>query len=164
MFFPCLLIFGHRLGDIDIASAIALANIHLVFNLATGFIFTLFITLFTHLVDCVLVEGEMDFERLKLPAFAEEDNFDQVRSKLENGSEGLFIFVQENDSTVTSQTLVFFDDTQMALCDELAVDLKKTARAFQHNIDSANRDLLILMVDPCHHLHSGFKRQTHHLY
>lgn len=242
LFFPLLLIFGHRLGAIEMAPAIALANIHLVFNLATSLIFTLFITPFTRLVDFLLGEGKMDFQRLELPVFAEEDNFDQVRAKLESGSSGLFVFLQENYSTVTlsvetnyqgvfdtaqkridymnfvkneymhyfakvvssikaendskqlielinqfdylfqihdsitdlfaskrvmkeqyielktdvllivrelsSQTLGFFDDIQMALGGEFAVDLKKTAKALQHNIDSANRDLLTLLVDP----------------
>lgn len=242
LFFPLLLIFGHRLGAIEMAPAIALANIHLVFNLATSLIFTLFITPFTRLVDFLLGEGKMDFQRLELPVFAEEDNFDQVRAKLESGSSGLFVFLQENYSTVTlsvetnyqgvfdtaqkridymnfvkneymhyfakvvssikaendskqlielinqfdylfqihdsitdlfaskrvmkeqyielktdvllivrelsSQTLGFFDDIQMTLGGEFAVDLKKTAKALQHNIDSANRDLLTLLVDP----------------
>jgi phosphate:Na+ symporter len=242
LFFPLILIFGHRLGNIEMAPAIALANIHLVFNLATSLIFTLFITPFTRLIDFLLGEGKMDFQRLELPVFAEEDDFDQVRAKLESGSSDLFVFLQENYSTVTlsvetnyqgvfdtaqkridymnfvkkeymhyfakvvssikaendskqlielinqfdylfqihdsiadlfaskrvmkeqyielktdvllivrelsSQTLGFFDDIQMALCGELAVDLKKTAKALQHNIDSANRDLLTLLVDP----------------
>ncbi|MFT5940533.1 MAG: phosphate:Na+ symporter, partial [Paraglaciecola sp.] len=63
LFFPFLLIFGHRLGDIEMAPAIALANIHLVFNLATSLIFTLFITPFTRVVDFLLGEGKMDFQR-----------------------------------------------------------------------------------------------------
>jgi phosphate:Na+ symporter len=242
IFTPLLLIFGHRLSTIEMEPAIALANIHLVFNLATSFIFILFINPFTRFVDFILGEGKMDFTRLELPVFDENDNFEQVKPKLDKGAADLFFFLQENYNTVTlsvetnyrgvfdaaekrldyikfikkeymnyfakvvslirekndsrhliklinqfdylfqihdsitdlfdskramnaqyielksdvlilvrelsSQTLGFFDEIHTAIINDEALDIKTQAKELQHYIDSANRDLLTLLVNP----------------
>lgn len=101
IFMPLLIVFGHRLSTIEMEPAIALANIHLVFNLATSLIFTLFINPFTRFIDFILGEGKMDFTRLELPVFDENDNFVQVKNKLDKGAADLFFFLQENYNTVT---------------------------------------------------------------
>ncbi|MFT4942255.1 MAG: phosphate:Na+ symporter [Paraglaciecola sp.] len=101
IFTPVLLIFGHRLSSIEMDPAIALANIHLIFNLATSLIFTVFINPFTRFVDLVLGEGKMDFTRLELPVFDENDDFEQVKPKLDKGAADLFFFLQENYNIVT---------------------------------------------------------------
>ena len=101
IFTPVLLIFGHRLSTVEMDPAIALANIHLVFNLATSLIFTIFINPFTRFIDFILGEGKMDFTRLELPVFDEDDTFEQVKQKLDKGADNLFFFLQENYNTVT---------------------------------------------------------------
>jgi phosphate:Na+ symporter len=242
IFTPLLIIFGHRLSTIQMEPAIALANIHLVFNLATSLIFTLFINPFTRFIDFILGEGKMDFTRLELPVFDENDDFEQVKPKLDKGAADLFFFLQENYNTVTlsvetnyhgvfdgaekridyinfikkeymnyfakvvslirekndsrhliklinqfdylfqihdsitdlfdskrvmnaqyielksdvlilvrelsSQTLGFFDEINAAITNDESIDIKAQAKDLQHYIDSANRDLLTLLVDP----------------
>jgi phosphate:Na+ symporter len=242
IFTPLLVIFGHRLSTIQMEPAIALANIHLVFNLATSLIFTLFINPFTRFIDFILGEGKMDFTRLELPVFDENDDFEQVKPKLDKGAADLFFFLQENYNTVTlsvetnyhgvfdgaekridyinfikkeymnyfakvvslirekndsrhliklinqfdylfqihdsitdlfdskrvmnaqyielksdvlilvrelsSQTLGFFDEINAAITNDESIDIKAQAKDLQHYIDSANRDLLTLLVDP----------------
>ena len=101
LFLPVLLIFGGRLNDMEMAPAIALANIHLVFNVATSLIFILLLGPFTRLVDMLLGEGKMDFERLPLPTLQEETRFETIRDDLEKQADGLLDFLQENYNLVT---------------------------------------------------------------
>lgn len=101
IFAPLLFIFGHRLSEIEMEPAVALANIHLVFNIATSLIFVVLIGPFTRLVDAMLGEGKMDFERIPLPKFKEETEFDTVREELRDGLSDLLAFLQENYSLVT---------------------------------------------------------------
>lgn len=101
LFLPALLVYGHHLNDVKIEPAIALANIHLVFNVVTSLIFTIFITPFTRSIDYFLGEGKMDFRRLRLPVFNQGDEFETVKPQLENGIVDLFTFIQENYSTIT---------------------------------------------------------------
>jgi phosphate:Na+ symporter len=101
IFLPVLLIFGHRLGEVTMDPALALANIHLIFNIATSLIFIALIGPFTRLVDMLLGEGKMDFERLELPVFDESLEFDAIRGSLERESSALLAFLQENYNLVT---------------------------------------------------------------
>jgi len=101
IFLPVLLIFGHRLGEVTMDPALALANIHLIFNIATSLIFIALIGPFTRLVDMLLGEGKMDFERLELPVFDENLEFDAIRGSLERESSALLAFLQENYNLVT---------------------------------------------------------------
>ncbi|MFT6268796.1 MAG: phosphate:Na+ symporter [Alphaproteobacteria bacterium] len=101
LFIPILLIFGHRLTEFDQNPAIALANIHLIFNVTASLIFTAFINPFTRLVDYLFGEGKMDFERIELPTLEQDDNFESVKQKLDTSSEQLFRFLQENYNLVT---------------------------------------------------------------
>jgi phosphate:Na+ symporter len=101
IFFPVLLMFGDQLSKYNDSPAIALANIHLIFNVVASLIFTAFINPFTRLIDYLLGEGKMDFERLNLPKLEEGDDFFAVKKKLEAGSDSLFSFLQENYNAVT---------------------------------------------------------------
>ncbi|MFT6085026.1 MAG: phosphate:Na+ symporter [Glaciecola sp.] len=101
LFFPVLLIFGYKLAEFNQNPAIALANIHLIFNVTASLIFTAFITPFTRFVDNLFGEGKMDFERIKLPRLKEDDNFESVKQTLDSSSEQLFRFLQENYNLVT---------------------------------------------------------------
>ncbi|WP_100655615.1 Na/Pi cotransporter family protein [Alteromonas flava] len=101
LFLPLLFIYGHKLAQFDENPALALANIHLVFNLTASIIFTLFIGPFTRFVDYVLGEGDMDFERINLPKVTAEDTFETVKQKLDTSTEYLFNFLQENYNAVT---------------------------------------------------------------
>jgi phosphate:Na+ symporter len=101
LFFPILLIFGYKLADFDQSPAIALANIHLIFNVTASLIFTAFITPFTRFVDYLFGEGKMDFERIELLTLKQDDNFESVKQNLDTSSEQLFRFLQENYNQVT---------------------------------------------------------------
>lgn len=101
LFFPVLLVFGYKLAEFDQNPAIALANIHLIFNVTASLIFTAFITPFTRFVDNLFGEGKMDFERIELPRLKEDDNFASVKQTLDSSSEQLFRFLQENYNLVT---------------------------------------------------------------
>ena len=101
LFLPILFIYGHKLNEIDMSPAIALANIHLVFNLVASLFFILLINPFTRFVDYVLGEGKMDFDRLHLLTPDEDESFESVKSNLEKSNEELLGFLQENYNLVT---------------------------------------------------------------
>ncbi len=101
IFTPALFLFGDRLNTLTMEPAIALANIHLVFNIATSLIFIAFISPFVRLVDRILGEGKMDFTRLTLPVFDEDIEFKEVKENLEREVGHLLYFLQENYNAVT---------------------------------------------------------------
>ncbi|MCC2615913.1 Na/Pi symporter [Aestuariibacter halophilus] len=239
---PFLLLFGHHLADVTVEPAIALAFIHLLFNVSASVIFILLINPFKRLIDMMLGEGKMEFERLALPVFDPEEPFEQVQDKLQASAGALFDFLQENYNIVTlsietnyrgvfeaggkrieyidfvkaehihyfsevvtvikdeeesrqliklinqfdylfqihdsisdlyeskkvlnehyielksdvlllvrtlsSQTLAFFERIGDAMREEEPPNLKSAAKELQHSIDQANRNLLLLLVDP----------------
>ncbi|MCB1668614.1 MAG: Na/Pi symporter [Porticoccaceae bacterium] len=101
LFLPVLLLYGNRLSTLHMEPAIALANIHLVFNVVTSVIFILLVTPFTRLVDWIMGEGKMDFERLKLPVMNDEETFDTIKDNLNDQSHQLLKFLEENYNLVT---------------------------------------------------------------
>ena len=101
LFLPLFLLYGERLNEIDAAPAIALANIHLVFNLGTSLVFIMFLGPFTRLVDLLLGEGKMDFQRLDIPSIDAHSNFDELKLHLEKSLNELLRFLQENYNLVT---------------------------------------------------------------
>lgn len=101
IFLPIFLLYGDRLNEIQAPPSIALANIHLIFNLGTALIFIVFLSPFTRLVDMLLGEGKMDFKRLEIPSFREETNFENLKLKLQRNQAELLAFLQENYNLVT---------------------------------------------------------------
>jgi phosphate:Na+ symporter len=101
VFFPIFLLLADRIDDLDGNPAIALANIHLVFNLGTSLLFLIFLNPFTRLVEALMGEGKMDFERLAIPAFGSDRDFGQIRGELEQNQVALLAFLQENYNLVT---------------------------------------------------------------
>jgi phosphate:Na+ symporter len=101
LFMPVVLIFGYKLAEFDQYPAIALANIHLIFNVTASLVFTAFINPFTRFIDYMFGEGKMDFERIELPKLEADDNFESVKQTLDSSSEQLFRFLQENYNLVT---------------------------------------------------------------
>tara|TARA_R110002110_G_scaffold205066_7_gene417271 strand:- start:426715 stop:428340 length:1626 start_codon:yes stop_codon:yes gene_type:complete len=101
IFLPLFFIYGDKLNNIDSSPAIALANLHLVFNLATSFIFVAFIRPFTRLVDLMIGEGRMDFERLDIPTPDPNASFEEVETSLRKNLAALLGFLQENYNLVT---------------------------------------------------------------
>ena len=101
IFLPILLLFGDRLNEFDANPAVALANIHLVFNVVASLIFVVLINPFTRLVDVLLGEDKMDFARLDIPTFNEQTAFETVKSDLRRNLADLLGFLQENYNLVT---------------------------------------------------------------
>ncbi|TGD70986.1 Na/Pi cotransporter family protein [Mangrovimicrobium sediminis] len=101
LFFPLLLLFGDHLAEVDMAPAVALANIHLIFNLVTSVLFIAFINPFTRLIERLMGEGKMDFERLAIPVFDSNSEFVRVRDDLERNAAALLGFLEENYNQVT---------------------------------------------------------------
>lgn len=98
---PFLYAFGYRLAEFDQHPAIALANIHLIFNITASIVFTMIITPFTRFVDYIFGEGKMDFERIEQPTLDENQTIEELKEKLEKMSRQMFLFLQENFNTVT---------------------------------------------------------------
>ena len=101
IFLPILLLFGDRLNEFDSNPAVALANIHLVFNVVASLIFVVLINPFTRLVDMLLGEDKMDFARLAIPTFNEQTAFERVKSDLRQNLTDLLGFLQESYNLVT---------------------------------------------------------------
>jgi len=101
LFLPFILLFGNKLSEITMEPAIALANIHFIFNVVASLVFILFLNPFTRFVDFLLGEGKMDFERLELPTYQEDEEFQHVVDKLESGNQQLLNFLKENYNQVT---------------------------------------------------------------
>ncbi|MCB1841372.1 MAG: Na/Pi cotransporter family protein [Halioglobus sp.] len=101
IFLPLVLLYHNQLAAMRYDPAVALATIHLVFNLATSLVFMLLITPFTRLIDRLVGEGKMDFKRLELPVLEEETRFQDVQSLLRHESGELLGFLQENYNLVT---------------------------------------------------------------
>lgn len=98
---PILYMFGHRLAEFDQHPAIALANIHLVFNVTASLVFTIFISPFTRFVDYLFGKGKMDFERIEIPTLSEQEGIAQLKEKLDSMSLQMFLFLKENYNIVT---------------------------------------------------------------
>ena len=101
LFLPAFLLYGDRLNQLQSDPAIALANIHLVFNLATALVFLVFLNPFTRLIDLMLGEGKMDFKRLEIPSLSSGTSFSELKVRLNENQCGLLAFLQENYNQVT---------------------------------------------------------------
>lgn len=101
LFLPLVLLFGDRLNRFEADPAVALATIHLVFNLTCCLLFLALIQPFTRLVESVLGEGKMDFERIEMPHYDATVEFAEQKQGLEDNLLSLFAFLQENYNLVT---------------------------------------------------------------
>lgn len=101
LFLPLFLLYGERLNQIDAEPAIALANIHLVFNVATSLLFILFLNPFVRLIDMMLGEGKMDFKRLNIPSYNADTDFQTLKLEFRHNLSDLLAFLQENYNLVT---------------------------------------------------------------
>lgn len=101
LFLPAFLLYGDRLNQLQSDPAIALANLHLVFNLATALVFLLFLGPFTRLIDLMLGEGKMDFKRLATPSLNSQTSFSELEVQLQKNQADLLEFLQENYNQVT---------------------------------------------------------------
>jgi len=101
IFLPIFMIYGHRLNEVEASPAIALANVHLVFNVTTSLIFILLINPFTRLIEMLLGTGKMDFERLAIPSLNDQAPFETVKSELRHNCTAMLAFLQENYNLVT---------------------------------------------------------------
>lgn len=100
VFLPILLLFGDRLASVTMEPAMFLAALHLIFNVVTTILFLVLINPFTRMIDALLGEGKMDFQRLNLPTVTENDDFDTIRQALAEQANELLIFLQENYNQV----------------------------------------------------------------
>tara|TARA_R110001599_G_scaffold353884_2_gene602334 strand:- start:15919 stop:16545 length:627 start_codon:yes stop_codon:yes gene_type:complete len=96
LFLPAFLLFGDRLNQLQSDPAIALANLHLAFNLATALVFVIFLHPFTRLIDLMLGEGKMDFKRREIPSLNSQTSFSELELQLQENQGGLLEFLQEN--------------------------------------------------------------------
>ena len=101
LFLPFVLLFGDQLGRLGDDPAIALANFHLVFNVGACLIFLALIKPFTRLVESLLGEGKMDFQRIEMPPYDAELSFAEQKQLLEDKLLELLAFTQENYNLVT---------------------------------------------------------------
>jgi phosphate:Na+ symporter len=101
LFLPVFLLYGDRLNSVDAEPAVALATVHLVFNVGTCVVFLLLINPFIRLVERLIGEGRMDFERLRLPSFDPNKSFENVERELNEDAVSLLGFLQENYNLVT---------------------------------------------------------------
>lgn len=100
IFVPILFLYGDRLNTLDTDPALALANIHLIFNVLTSVVFIAMVGPFSRLVDRLMGTGEMDFERLPLPTRHENTDYQQVSEELDSGVKQILPFLQENYNLV----------------------------------------------------------------
>ncbi|MDA0977944.1 MAG: Na/Pi symporter [Proteobacteria bacterium] len=101
IFAPLFIAFSSSIASLEISPEFALANVHLAFNLATSILFVIFINPFTRLIDRLVGEGQMDFQRITLPSSNTDIEFDELRRHLEGNLQELLDFLQENYNLVT---------------------------------------------------------------
>jgi phosphate:Na+ symporter len=101
IFLPLLIITDGKLPFLSKDPAIALANFHLMFNIGTAVVFMLALKPFTALIDKILGEGQMDFERFDLSSLKETSDFETAEKLLIDDLKKAFSFVQENFNLIT---------------------------------------------------------------
>jgi phosphate:Na+ symporter len=101
LFLPLIYLWKNNLPLFSDDTAIALANFHLIFNLTTSFAFLILIQPFSKLIDRLLGEGQMDFERIDLSTLSVEEDFKVVKKELILKLDTVYDFVQETNNLVT---------------------------------------------------------------
>lgn len=101
IFLPLVIFWGNDFPLFSEDPAIALANFHLAFNLISSLAFLAFLKPFTSLIDKIMGEGKMDFERIDLSFFHSDEKFSNIEKKLEENLNYAYSFIQETYSLVT---------------------------------------------------------------
>lgn len=101
LFFPLLFYFKNKLPLMSDDPAIALANFHFLFNISTAMIFLFLLKPFTRVIDQILGEGKMDFERFDLSLSEKDRDYPLLKNKLEKNLDYAFAFLQESYNLVT---------------------------------------------------------------
>lgn len=98
---PIFMLFGDRLNDLQAPPAVVLAGVHMVFNVFACIVFLVFLNPFARLVEGMLGHGRMDFQRLALPTFDEQRDFEGVREDLQAGLDRMLDFLRDTYNQVT---------------------------------------------------------------
>jgi phosphate:Na+ symporter len=101
LFLPLVVLFGDQISQLDADPALVLANVHLIFNVVTSLVFLILINQMSKLIDRILGEGEMDFERIPLPVYEAERSFEEMTQNLNQDLRQLLKFLQQNYNAVT---------------------------------------------------------------
>ena len=98
---PFLFAFSGMISSLDVDPAILLANVHLVFNVVTSLFFLALIKPFTRLINLLLGEEKAEFQKLTIPRYDENTDYQQVRLDLRKNRNDLFDFMRESYSLVS---------------------------------------------------------------
>ncbi len=101
LFLPIIYFYRGNLPLLSNDPAVALANFHLLFNVVTTIVFIILINPFAALVDRILGEGKMDFERFNLDFLKNEAEFSEIEKRLEEVLKSSYSFVEENYNLVS---------------------------------------------------------------
>ncbi len=101
LFLPIVIYWGKDLPFLVDDPAVSLANFHLVFNLTVGILFLFILKPFASLIDNILGEGKMDFERIEIGNISEISDFEKIEKELSCKLNSSYYFVQETYNLVT---------------------------------------------------------------
>lgn len=101
IFLPLVIYWGSDFPLFSKDPAIALANFHLAFNLISSLAFMAILRPFTALIDKIMGEGKMDFQRIDLHFFNSKENFSHIENMLELNLNYAYSFIQETYNVVT---------------------------------------------------------------
>lgn len=101
LFLPLVFFLQGKLSVLGDNPALALANFHLIFNLITTIIFVLLLKPFVSLIDRVMGDGKMDFERIDLSFLREDLESEEMEKKLFESLKQVMAFTQENYNLVS---------------------------------------------------------------
>ncbi|MAX65743.1 MAG: Na(+)/phosphate symporter [Halobacteriovoraceae bacterium] len=101
IFLPLVMYWGNDFPLFSDVPAIALANFHLIFNLISSFTFLVILKPFTALIDRIMGEGKMDFQRIDVSFLAPENDYSSTEKKLIENLDQAYAFVQETYNLVT---------------------------------------------------------------
>ena len=101
LFLPLISFMGKSLPLFSTDPAIALANFHLIFNLVSSLIFLVLSKPFSSVIDKMMGEGKMDFERIDLSNLKLESEFSLIANDLKENMKKSYAFIQETYNLVT---------------------------------------------------------------
>jgi phosphate:Na+ symporter len=99
IFLPFISLLSRSFSTFD--PAIALANIHLIFNLITSIIFIIFITPFSNLIMRIFPTKDQNREPIIFPNLSAEIQFEEIQTFINKGFAHFFFNLKENYHLVT---------------------------------------------------------------